>query len=259
MIWSEPDRYYAPAVDAYWDQGDVVVAPVTALDAESEDADTGAVGIWAPVRRTFWSADDDRSTTTGETLLGLAMIVSHGCSLDKEFNRRFEDLRRRGYTLEAAEAEAAADDSLDRLVTVAPVIPLADVGRADAGVLRANRVVGYFPMCDSEDRSIDEGVVDLSRGATIDRGVIVARLGILSDDARATLLYALARYWAFRAPKLTYDVEEAIGRRIIHADVISSGELSVILELDDGSSLRLFQVPVDPTGGPERPGLPQAS
>ncbi len=95
MIWSEPERYYTPAVDAYWDQGDIVVATVTALDAEPEDAETGVPGIWPPVRRTFWSMDDDRTTTTGETLMGLAMIVSHGCSLDKEFNRRFEDLRKR--------------------------------------------------------------------------------------------------------------------------------------------------------------------
>jgi hypothetical protein len=253
VIWTESDRYYSPPANAYWDQGDVIVAPVTALDSEPEDLPAAGGAI----RRVFWWDEVRSCHTTGETSLGLAMVVSHGCSLDKQFNRRVSQLRGEGLRVDAAVELAEVDDSLDRRMTVAPIIPLADAIAGDAQTLRANKVIGYFPVCSSEPRHIDEGTVDLSHSTTIDRGVVVDRVGILSADARATLRYALARYWAYRAPKLTFELEEAIGKRILDVEIVPHGELGLILIFTDGSSLRLLQAPEEPgDGGIQRTGLP---
>jgi hypothetical protein len=256
VIWTEPDRYYAQATNAYWDQGDIVVAPVTALDAKSEDA----APVGEAVRRAFWWDERRGCYTTGETSLGLAMVVSHGCSLDKQFNRRVAQLRGQGLRIDAAVTLAESDDSLDRWVTVAPVIPLTEAIAGDPATLRANKVIGFFPVCASEQRNIDEGVVDLSRCAAIDREVMIDRLGILTDDARATLRYALARYWAYRAPKLTYEIEEAIGKRVLDVEIVPEGDLGLIFTFTDGSTLRMLQAPEEPgDGGVQRPGLSTSS
>jgi len=229
VLWDDPIRYYAPQSNEYYDQGDVVVAPVSVLDDRPEGVGVANPQVGQSVRREYWTPAELGCQTTGEALLGPAMIVSHGCSLDKEFNRRVETLRAGGMSKRKAVSAAAGDDGLDRLITIAPIVPLADAEPADPGSLRRNHVIGYFPVCGSDERAIDEGVVDLLRHTTIDRAVIVDRLGIVSDEARATLLYALARYWAYRAPRLTYEIEEAVGKRIIHADVASRGDLGVVL------------------------------
>jgi hypothetical protein len=260
VIWAEPERYYASTSGAYWDQGDIVLAPVAVLDAETEVAASRSVGgVHISRRRMFWSEAEADSRTTGDASLGLAMIVSHGCSLEKEFNRRFEQLRRQGVSYESARTLAGSDETLDRLVTIAPLIPLVEAAPSQPAVLRANKVLGYFPVCESVDRGIDEALVDLSRCTTIDRDLILGRLGILSEEARATLLYALARYWAYRAPKLTYELEQAIGQLIIDVTVVEDGGLGVIFELGDGSFLHMLQAPVDPGTGPTRPDLSRAS
>ena len=257
MIWTEHDRYYSPETpdgDLWWGQGDLIVAPVALLDAGLEDApSTSHSGSVRVQRSTFWEGDESGSvTTTGEASLGLAMILSHGCSLDREWNRAVQKFRRQGHTLEDARALADEDTDLDRRLAVAPVVPFADAAPTTVIDLQANRVIGFFPVCESADRDIDGGVVELSRIATIDRSAIIARLGILSDDARATLMYALARYWAYRAPKMTYELEEAIGKRIVDVNVVDQGSLGIELVLADDSVIRLLQAPEDRDSRPER-------
>jgi hypothetical protein len=255
VIWIDHDRYYAPKSDVWWEQGDVVLAPVAVFDGEPEEASGIHHSADSPfVRRMFWPAHEFGGRTTGEASLGPAMILSHGCSIDKEWNRAVDKLCREGHSRKRAKAIADDDDDLDRRLVVAPIIRFGEAASAEQE-LRANKVIGFFPVCDSPTRGIDGGIVDLSRVTTIDRGVIVDRLGILSDDARATLLYALARYWAYRAPQMTYELEEAIGKRILHVEIAAGGELGVELTLSDHSVIRLLQAPAEPGGAPERQGL----
>lgn len=258
MLFDEPDEYYDAPSNAYYQQGDVLLAPVALLHGDAAGPPV-APTLGVPVRRAFWSAADLGRPTTGEAVLGPAMITSHDCTLDKEFNRSFHKLRGEGLSIAAAQATAEQDDTIDRLVTVAPIVPYADAAPSAPDQLRHNAVIGFFPVCESVPRSIDGGVVDLNRQTTLDRSVIVERLGILSPPARATLLYALARFWAFRAPKLTYEIEMAIGHKIVNAQVVPGGDLGIILTLDDGSEVRFLQAPAaSGGGGPERSGLPDA-
>lgn len=257
MLFDEPADYYDEVSAQYYQQGDVLLAPVAVLDGGAAGP-PAAPCVGVPVRRTYWSAADLGRRTTGEAVLVPAMITTHDCVLDKEFSRRFAGLRADGFTIEAARAQAEQDDALDRLLTVAPIVPYADAAPSAPEQLRNNAVIGFFPVCESLLRSIDGGVVDLSRQTTVDRSVIVDRLGILSSPARATLLYALARFWAYRAPKLTYEIEGAIGRRILDAQVVPGGDLGIVLTLDDGSEVRFLQAPSESGGGPERSRLPDA-
>lgn len=255
MLFDESDEYYEEPSAQYYQQGDVLLAPVVSLDSDAAGGPI-ALDIGVAARRTFWSAADLGRRTTGEAVLGPAMITTHDCALDKEFNRRYSSLRDTGLSIEAARTEAERDVTLDRLVTVAPIVPYDDAAPSAPQQLRTNAVIGFFPVCESLPRSIDGGVVDLARQTTLDRSVIVSRLGIISDPARATLLYALARYWAYRAPKLTYEIEAAIGRRIVGARKAPGGDLGIILTLDDGSEVRFLQAPEASRGGPERTGFP---
>lgn len=258
MIWTDHDKYYASPSEVWWGQGDIIVAPVAVLDAWPEEGHSnGPSGAFRAQRRMFWPSEEEAGQTTGDASLGPAMILSHGCSLDREWNRKVEKLRRQGYSLKQARAIADEDDGLDRRLAVAPVVPFADAAPTAVADLQGNRVIGFFPVCESEDRHIDGGIVDLSRVATIDRSVIEGRLGILSEDARATLVHALARYWAYRAPKVTYELEKKIGKKIVDVAVSDDQALVVELTLSDGSVLRLLQAPTtEPGGDSDRTALP---
>ena len=66
-----------------------------------------------------------------------------------------------------------------------PVVPLADAAPSAPAELLANKVGGYFPICESDSREIDVGVASLIEETTIERDAIVDRLGIMSADAVA--------------------------------------------------------------------------
>ena len=227
MLFDDADAYYAPLGDGYYQQGDIVLAPVAVLDGDPGDpGDPGDAADFAVVRRELWDGLEIAGVghqATANAGLVPAMITTHDCALDKEFNRRYRELRAQQMPMAEALEQAAADDSLDRLLNVAPVVPLSRAAPSAAEQLRRNQVVGFFPVCESAAQFVDEGVVNLLRETTIDRGLIVDRLAILSDDARATLRYALARFWVYRAPGIAVDVELALGKRIVDYRVESSG------------------------------------
>jgi hypothetical protein len=261
VLFDEPERYYEPPDQRYYQQGDVVLAPTALVLADALEAGVaGAPG--EVVQRVLWvdqHVGERVSHASAQAVLCPAMVLSHDCAMDKEFNRRYRDLRRAGRSKASAETEAAGDPTLDRLLAVAPVIPYQDAAPSAPEQLSRNEVVGYFPVCASPERAIDVGIVDLMLTTTVERDSIVDRLGVLTDSARATLRYALARFWVYRAPLLTFDVEEAVGKRIDAYRVESSGGLALILELDDGSELQLLQAASgEGVGGPERPALPEA-
>jgi hypothetical protein len=138
-------------------------------------------------------------------------------------------------------------------------VPYIDAAPSGPEQLSRNEVIGFFPVCESAERAVDGGIADLLRSTTVDRDAIVDRLGILTRPARAALRYALARFWVYRAPSLTFEVEEAVGRRIRDYRVESVGDLALVLLLDDGSELRLLQAPAaGGGGGVERPSLPDS-
>ncbi len=117
-------------------------------------------------------------------------------------------------------------------------------------------MIGFYPISASDQRGLGAGVVNLGASVTIERHTILDRLGILSADARAALRYAMARYWLYRAPSLTFGIEDAIGKRIIDHRFEPRESLALTLILEDGSEISLVQPIPDASGaGVERPSL----
>lgn len=257
MLFDEEDRFYDPENGRYYQQGDIVLAPVGYLHGR-EVADTGlgpAPAPGEPVSRQIWTESELASSLFLDARLAPAVIVTHDCAMDKEFNRRYEALRSQGLPKQEAEAQAGEDTSLDPYLNLAPVVPLEEAAPSGKAQLLANQVNGYFPICESEERGLDFGVANLICEVTIERSQIVDRLGIMSADAVAALRYALARFWVYRAPSLTFEIESAVGKKIIDATV-EPETYALALHLSDGEELHFVQGPgPDGGGGAERPGL----
>lgn len=83
----------------------------------------------------------------------------------------------------------------------------------------------------------------------------MARLVVLTDEARTALRYALARTDALRTPAIGFELEDAVGKRIREVRPVSDNPLLVELELSYGSLLRPVHQPasVDELG-PSRLG-----
>jgi hypothetical protein len=247
VLFDEAARYFRLSLsDRYLEQGDVVLAPVSVLHrappvaaVKGELAELPDLGI---------------GRVAADLAVLPAMIVTHECSIDKDFNRRVEQLRRGQMSIEAAEREAAQDSTLDPFLAVAPIVPFEDAAPSSPVNLLRNEVLGYFPVAESLELGIDGGVVDLLRVSTIERRLVLDRLAMLTPEARAALRYALARFWVYRAPKLTFELEQAVNKRIRDVRLENGAQgLEVVLHLDDASELRLLQAPTGASGGgPER-------
>lgn len=262
MLFDESERYFAPLSDAYYQQGDIVLSPVVRLEVGTHELGESAVAAAVPgswVTRVLWEMRgpvDENLAALVRAAYVPAMIMSHDCTLDKEFNRRVQELRGQQIAIDVATSAAAADLSLDRYFTVAPIVPFEDAAPSAVAQLKRNQVIGFFPVCDAAELGVDQGVVDLNRCTTVDRDLILDRLAILTAEARFALRYALARFWVYRAPRLSFEVEEAVGKRIVASRVTGEATLEIELELNDGSTLRFVQAPSgDRDDGPERPSL----
>jgi len=202
LLFDDVDSYYQPEDGRYWQQGDIVLAPSAVFDADHTHLDEVPLEPpkpGAPIRRLLWPGTTSKDTraVVCEAQVCPAVITTHDCTLDKEFNRRVSQLRQAHVPLKEATRQAAQDNSLDRYLTVAPIVPFADAAPSDPHQLARNTVVGYFPICASTDRRIDAGVADILRATTIDRTLIVDRFAILGDAVVAALRYALARFWVY--------------------------------------------------------------
>lgn len=125
------------------------------------------------------------------------MVVTHDCHLDKEFNRAVERLRKKQTPLEEAEAEAEQDLSLDRFLTVSPLVPI-DAFTAQAATIRNGNVVGLFPVPAHASAGLEESAIDLGYRATVDRSFVEYRAAVLGEQARHRLRLALCRNDASR-------------------------------------------------------------
>jgi hypothetical protein len=227
--------------DAPLQQGDLVLAPVARLE-------TGSLPLpekWTTLDQIAVELRPDGDLPAFTVVGGytLAMITAHDCQLDKEFAARVRSLRGDGQmSMAAAEAEAELDPQLDQFLNISPLVPLDSV-KADLATVRANATIGLFHVHPFPEREIDEQVVDLTHTTTIDRGTIVRRLAVLTDHARSQLRFGLARLDAFRTPTIGFELEEAVGRRIVQVRQHPDNPLIVVLELAGGQELELVQQP----------------
>jgi hypothetical protein len=179
--------------------------------------------------------------------------------MDKEFLRRYRELRGEGMSKAEAQVGAEADDSLDRFLAVSPLLPMAAV-RADANRLRSGEVIGYFAVPSFGDGPvIVESIADLTYTTTIDRRAVFTRIAVLSEEARTALRYALARRDALRTPKLGFELE-AVDKRVRRVYKSDDDGALLTLELSDGSKLELLIPPEVPgAAGAARKGSPPAA
>ena len=190
------------------------------------------------------------------------MVVSHDCHLDKEVHLRARELMRDpGLSEEAAYESAEDDDSLDRHITVCPIIHLDNLAAADdkdaRGQIRSGRRVGYLPLPDSAPLGLNGCVADLSYRATVDRLTLTQRLVSLTDDARLQLRYALARMDSLRTPDIGAELELAVGQRVVGVERPRGKRMTIVLHLSDGATLELLPRPgTTSLEGPRRQKAP---
>ena len=229
-------------------QGDIVLCGVSRIIAE----DRHSPPQWEAFDAHFvtidgaWNGERPLGIAAG---IGLAMVVTHDCQLDKEWNRRIRELEKSGMESDAAQAEAEADPTLDRTLVVSPLVDPDDL-RGDRGNLLAGKVIGYLPVPAHPDALVNECVVDLTYQCTIDR-LDVVKVGSIKEAARKQLRYGLIQLDALRASDLGFELEAVVGRTIQKVDGPARDPRSVRIELDDGQVIQLLQQPgtPDPDGG----------
>jgi hypothetical protein len=221
-------------------QGDIVLCGVSRIIAE----DRHSPPQWEPLDAHFvnidgaWNGDRPLGIAAG---IGLAMVLTHDCQLDKEWNRRVRELEKDGMPSEDAQAEAEADRTLDRTLVVSPLVDPDDL-RGDHGNLLAGRVIGYLPVPAHPDGLVNECVVDLTYQCTIDR-LDVVKVTSIKEAARKQLRYALIQLQALWTADLGFEVEAVVGRTIQRVEVPARDPLTVRLQLDDGQIIHLLQQP----------------
>lgn len=260
------EEFYLDDDDVPLQQGDIVLAPVVRLSAGP--AVEAAPGVVASAGKSFEQVD--ARVTPPDPALGMdlavqvgwgpAIVVSHDCQLDKDFNRRYRDLRATQMPKQEAAKLAEQDPTLDRWVMVAPVLSLEtevedEAGKQQALAIRRGEIVGCFPVQERAEAGIPDGVADLTWVSTIDRHTIVARLASLSTQARAAFRFALARTAAVRTPELGFELEAIVGDRIDADRRARESPLVVQFDLHNAGTIQLMAPPGEPpAGGPTRTG-----
>ena len=147
-------------------QGDIVAVPVARLQTD----ETVTRPEWRTLDAAFAQLPDPSATFRATFAVGgwcNAMVVTHDCHLDKEFNKAVERLRKKQTPMKGAEAEAEQDLSLDRFFTVSPLLPI-DAFTAQAAIIRDGNVVGLFPVPPHEDAGLEESARPLPLPTTGD-------------------------------------------------------------------------------------------
>lgn len=256
----QPSSFYRLDDDTPLQQGDVLLAPLVRVVPAGAPPDTGPGRLFEQAKAVVPPPDADLGEAEVRVGWGPVVLTSHDCHLEKEFQRRYRQLRRAGRSKADAIAAAEEDPSLDRWLMVAPIHdPFIDVAPGDRAAQQAaeaaanGEVIGLCPIPPFAERGISGGVADLTWLSTIDRTTVVARLASMSEEGRSRLRTALARSSALRTPELGFILEDIIGDRIDDARRSSADPLVVELELRRSGTVRLLAQPGEPaTGGPER-------
>jgi hypothetical protein len=232
-------------------QGDIVLCGVSRIIAD----DRHGPAQWESLDAHFLQVDDawDAGKPLGIAAgIGLGMVVTHDCQLDKEWNQRVRELQNGGMETEAAEREATNDATLDRTLVVSPLVDPTEL-RGGRGNLLAGKVIGYLPVPHHPDNLVDECVADLTYQCTIDR-LDVVKVASISEAARKQLRYALIQLDALRTADLGFEVEAVVGRTIQKVEVPARDPLTVRIQLDDGNVIQLLQQPGTPDQDTGRSG-----
>lgn len=225
-------------------QGDICFAPIVRLES-----DPPQVGHrWAAIDEYDLSISENGKSTSALSAkvgYGPVMVISHDCQMDKEMNSHYQKLRNNNPRLSKADAIGKAEENpnLDRFITVVPILLMSEF-HTDAAQIKSGETIGSFyvpPLLSGE--ITHDSLADLAYAATIDRNLLEDRVASLSENARGRLRLALARLYALRTPEIGFEIEQAVGQKImsIHRDPSSPAE--VVFDLQDGTEMRLILKP----------------
>lgn len=220
------------------DQGDLLLAPLVRPinPAEVEPSDHFSRSAWQRVGEGVSLAGAPPYEVV--TAVQAAILVSHGCHIDNQYNQRVEQLHRKeGLPLVEARAQAEDGRTLDRWIVVSPVLPL-DAVRADERTIADQKAVGlfYIPVHPEEVVAVP-AVADLSVKFTVDR-MLTQRTACLSNAARDELRMALMRVDLAR--RLAWDaVENALNSKLVDVVVDERQPLGITLRFANGEECRL--------------------
>jgi hypothetical protein len=233
-----PQDVYLPEPHPTRRQGDIVLAPSSVL--------------WAPERVPAPAAVPPPPTHIGEPVFSLAaqvppgapyvlgvhetrwspaIIVSHDCDLEKDFNERVHALLAEGMELEDARRRASDDPALDPLVVVAPLLTYDDVPVAHRQGIRQAQRIGYFPLPPLPGAGDAEYLVDLGRVATVDYLLFRAKLASLTHEAAGVLRYKLSEAYASRDLSVILELEALVGETIAHVEALPKSAKKTALAL----------------------------
>lgn len=160
--------------------------------------------------------------------------------------------------MKKAEELAEQDPTLDRFLTVSPILPL-ETFSAQATNIPGGNVVGLFHVPADPATDWSDHVVDLTYRATVDRLFIDDRRWILTEEARRRLRLALARTDTFRSSEIGFQLEEVLNKRVRDVRQDPNEPIGVEIEMWDGSVVKLIQQPTEPSdNGPARTKAPRA-
>jgi hypothetical protein len=214
---SGQDAFYLPIVRIQISQGDIALAPTSLLRSQR------AVGVHVGVARqprlgrsstgVLWSGNPPYSDPIYHTSRwSPVIVVSHDCTIDKDFNEVFSALMKSGLSVEEARDRAGNDPKLDEFIQVAPVISLAELPPAkQQGIAQR---MGYFALEPSIELGASTMVADLLQISTIDWRLLGKRRLSLSDRNVGVLRYKLVELFAYRTTTID-KIEELVGKRLV--------------------------------------------
>lgn len=239
------DGFFLPQPKEQLSQGDIVVAPTTTLWSEAGRgilvgpqpphflSELGAV-----IRGELWKVQRNNMANyaTHSTRRGLAVVVSHDCLLDKQFNELVTQLLKAGASLEKAQQIAAERPDLDESVLISPLLLLAEIPSAYHSGIQQR--IGYFPLPPIPGYGDRDFVVDLSQVTTVDWRLLPDTRISLSEESVNRLRFKLAEMFAYRGLSSLGQLTSIIGQRISDVKILeqSKKKSRLILTLEDGSS-----------------------
>jgi hypothetical protein len=152
-------------------------------------------------------------------------------------------VRQEGVEERRAIERASANENLDKLIVVAPILPYDEFTEDDHAGIRSGQRIGFYPLPATDVFDGEETIVDLSRPSSVDRKLLTRfeRLLSLADPQVSVLRYKISEAYSSRALAAIAEIEALVGQTIIRVEAIpqSAKKTSLVLHLEDGSTTHL--------------------
>jgi hypothetical protein len=230
-------------------QGDIVLAPTVEIWSEKARAPlfmtSNAPDVGGTSTIALWDdyAGDTIPIPVAEVRWSPAMVLSHDCEIDKEFNRERERLVAAGYDEDHATAEASENETLDPHVLLSPLLPYEEAPIDQHSGIRSGGRIAFFPVPPSPIFDDEEFFADLGRICTVERKLVLRyrQLASIGGVAAGVLRYKLSEALASRDLATLAELQAIVGQQITGLEIESKTKKStaLIMHLGDGTTLHM--------------------